>query len=148
MRGARVGVSGAILALALSACSGTPGYLVFDRPQTEKDALGPEFDVVDTSHLLPETVRYETTYDGIDLYLARTREGHFCLALASSWTAMTSCGGPGGPFGVSGPLGAFQVYPAPVPEEDGWLVLTDNIRVELPREKYVTTPGPAATPSP
>lgn len=128
-----VGV-GAVAVLVLSGCAGeNNGYEIFDREATSTDALPDYFgEFMDEDEYDLDSVRLAGSYEDLDFYMLRTSTGGVCLAVAADPPSQsgTSCGGfPGSTLTMGTPAGTFELSPAPVAEEDGWIVISENIRM-------------------
>ena len=121
----------AAAALLLSGCAPSD-YPIFDREASEEDFLPTEVETLWTDGQLDllerDTIRHAATWKSIELFLARDPKGGVCLVIWDGAESSMACGGA--ILGVSNTDSRFEVQPAPIGEKDGWIVLSENIRVE------------------
>lgn len=82
-----------------------------------------------------------------ELYVMRTTDDGMCLEVRSEAHGSVFACGNGGAISVGSPAGSYQLRPAPLYEEEGWKILSDNVRTRVAPSREVD--GPADTePSP
>lgn len=117
-------------AIMLAGCAPS-AYPAFDREPTAADAMPEDaafFDSDAFDSYDVESLRYVGTYETTDLYIIRNTVGAACLFVAADKDSTIACGG-GGAVTASSPAGTFELGPAPMPADDGWTVISENVRV-------------------
>lgn len=126
VRGAGLALAGAF---ALSGCLAGDGYPILEREPTDADRLPPVFIDEAFDEYDFDSARLSARYEGAALYVLRSLTGEVCLAVAHGEASGVACSGSGG-VGLTVPqLPPFEMGPAPMVTEDGWTVLSENIRV-------------------
>ena len=135
MRERRIIVLLALVATVLAGCTVPPAFPDLDREAGPDDTLSEDFAATYGDQLEkidPESVRLVAHDRDVDLYLMRTLNGGICLRLSGTETeSMLACSSTAGSFGASSPVGTYQVRVAPMVEEEGWRILSHNVRVRV-----------------
>ncbi|NYF09871.1 hypothetical protein HDC94_001027 [Leifsonia sp. AK011] len=120
--------------MVLAGCSLPSAYPDLDReagPDDVSEGFAERYPD-DLENIDLDSVRWVASDGDIDLYLMRQRLGGICLEVKGNERQYgLSCSGGEGGLTVQSRTGTYQVRPAPMPEEDGWLVLSENVRVRV-----------------
>ena len=140
----------ALAAMALTGCSETSAFPDLEREAGSRDVLSEGFAEAyadSLEHIDPESVRLAASDGEFDLYLMRMLDGGLCLEIRGPERgSMLSCTGGNGPLGASSPAGSYELRPAPIPEEDGWRILSDNLRVRETASERTSPTEPDSPP--
>ena len=119
----------------LAGCAFPSAYPDLDREAGSEDAFSDDFAVKYESELDkidPDSVRLAARDGDIDIYLMRTLAGGICLEIDGTATESgLACSDGLGSLTSGSPAGTYEVRPAPIYEEDGWRILSDNVRVKV-----------------
>lgn len=143
-----------LLVLGLTGCIDAESFPDLDREPGPGDVLPDNFasdfgdlaDKIDAS-----TVRLAARHDDAGIYVMRTTSGDLCMEIRTDSTgSVFGCGNGSGALRLSSPAGTYEVRPAPLYEEEGWLILSGNVRAKVAassRADSRTEPEPSAEPT-
>lgn len=93
----------------LTSCASADGFSDLDRERQPNDSLPEVVDFSDDVEILPDSSRSVGTYEGTELWLARTADDGVCLiAYTDEMDWVAGCA-DNPPLGVSGSPGSFTV---------------------------------------
>lgn len=123
------------LLVLLTGCVDAESFPDLDREAGVEDVLPDNFasDFPDLADEIdPSTVRLAARDGDAEIYLLRTTSGGLCMEIrADSVDSVFACGNSSGPLALGSPAGSYEARPAPLFEEEGWVILSDNVRARV-----------------
>ena len=117
-----------LLAVGLAGCATGDGFPIFDREPTAQDGLPSDFPDIDLESYDADSIRFAGSHEDVDLFVIRMENGTPCLLVEAGRKSSIGCGG-GGSVEVSTPfVGTFRLGPAPMPSQDGWTAVSENVQ--------------------
>ena len=137
-------------AMMLTGCTLPSAYPDLDRDAGPEDTFSEGFAEKypnDLETINPDSVRFVARDGDIDLYLMRGVLGGMCLEIkGDELESILSCSNGDGGLTVGSPAGTYEVRPAPISEEDGWRILSDNVRVKETASEQTPPAEPDSSP--
>ena len=116
-----------LLAVGLAGCATGDGFPIFDREPTAQDGLPSDFPDIDLESYDADSIRFAGSYEDVDLFVIRMENGTPCLLVEAGQRSVIGCGGGSVDVSSQG-VGTFRLGPAPMPSQDGWTVVSENVQ--------------------